>query len=206
MSAKAVVYIVEDDLSFRKSLERLIRASGYEAISFDTAEVFLKQTSIRRPSCLLLDVRLPDMNGIDLQQKLIEKGSSLPVIFMTGHGSIPMGVQTIKNGAIDFLSKPFKFEDLRRAICEAIKRDASSKKIEHEASKIKLLLDTLTPREKEVLCWVITGRPNKQIAVALGTVEKTIRVHRGRVMHKMQCSSVAELVRLAAKVNLLPAA
>jgi FixJ family two-component response regulator len=197
----AVIYIVEDDPSFRKSMERLIRVSGFEAISFESASSFLAQPHIRHPACLLLDVQLPDIDGLDLQQRLIEKGSSLPIIFMTGHGNIPMSVSAMKKGAVDFLPKPFDSKDLKDAIAKALERDIKSKKTEHEATKIQSLVDTLTPREKEVLRWVITGKLNKQIAQALGTSEKTIKAHRHCVMQKMKASSVAELVRLAQKVN-----
>jgi len=207
MSASSpVVYIVDDDLSFRKSLECLVQASGYETVVFDTARAFLQQPVVRRPSCLLLDVDLPGMNGLDLQQKLIEAGSTLPVIFLTGKGSIPMSVQTIKKGAVDFLQKPFKAVDLRRSIDESIKLDIQNQKTDREVQKIKLLVHALTPREQEVFRWVITGKPSKQIAVALGTTEKTIRVHRGRVMQKTRASSVAQLIRLAQKLNISPAA
>ena len=202
---KAVVYIVEDDLSFRKSMERLIRASGYEVVAFESANPFLSQATIRHPACLLLDVQLPDIDGLRLQQKLIEKGIHLPIVFMTGHGTIPMGVQAMKDGAVDFLPKPFETEDLLSAIEKALERDVHDVQEELEKKKINALMDTLSPREKEVLRWVITGKLNKQIAYALGTKEKTIRVHRGRIMHKTKVSSVAELVRLAEKVNISPA-
>ena len=203
--AKTVVYVVEDDLSFQKSLKRLIRASGHDVMAFDTAEDFLALPCIKRPSCLLLDVKLPDINGLDLQQRLIEKGSNLPIIFMTGHGTISMGVNTIKKGAIDFLPKPFEPKNFRQAVDEALKKDIQSVKTEKETSKARALLDALTTREKEVMRWVITGKLNKQIASALGTTEKTIRVHRGRVMHKTQCSSVAQLIGLTKKANISPA-
>jgi FixJ family two-component response regulator len=206
MSAhKGMVYIVEDDPSFRKSVERLVRASGFEAVSFETADSFLAQPCIRRPSCLLLDVQLPGIDGLALQQKLMEKGCSLPVVFMTGHGSIPMSVQAMKKGAVDFLPKPFEANDLRSAIIRALERDIQSSEKEAEASRIKTLIDTLTHREKEVLRWVITGRLNKQIASALGTTEKTIKVHRSRLMQKTGVTSVAELVRLAEKADISPA-
>jgi len=206
MSArKAVVYIVEDDPSFRKSMERLIRASGYNAVAFESANSFLTQPCIRRPACLLLDVQLPDIDGLDLQQKLIDRGSSLPIIFMTGHGNIPMSVQTMKKGAVDFLPKPFEAKELRSAILKAIELDIQNTRREIEVDKIKSLVDTLTPREKEVLRWIITGKLNKQIALVLGTTEKTIKVHRSRVMQKTSVSSVAELVRLAQKANIPPA-
>jgi FixJ family two-component response regulator len=200
-----VIYIVEDDPSFRKSMERLVQTLGFEPISFRTADSFLAQPCLRRPACLLLDVQLPGIDGLDLQQQLIDKGSSLPIIFMTGHGSIPMSVQAMKKGALDFLPKPFEPEDLRSAILKALERDIHDSKREIELRQVKSLLDTLTPREKEVLRWVIAGRLNKQIAFELGTTEKTIKVHRGRVMQKTGVTSVAELVRLAEKANISPA-
>jgi len=203
--ANAVIYIVEDDASFRKSMERLVRASGFEVAAFESADAFLKHPDIRRPACLLLDVQLPDIDGLELQQKLRERSSSLPIIFMTGHGTIPMSVQAMKKGAIDFLPKPFAAQDLHSAILKALERDVENRKQEIQVSKIQSLVATLTPREKEVLRWVITGKLNKQIAAALGTTEKTIKVHRSRIMHKTKVTSVAELVRLAEKVN-IPAA
>jgi len=205
MSApKAVVYIVEDDPSFRKSMERLICASGYEVVACESANSFLAQASIRHPGCLLLDVQLPDIDGLRLQRELIEKGIHLPIIFMTGHGTIPMSVQAMKDGAIDFLPKPFRTKGLLSAIVEALERDVHDVQEELEKKKINALIDTLTPREKEVLHWVITGKLNKQIAHALGTTEKTIKVHRGRIMEKLCVDSVAELVRLAEKVGIKP--
>jgi two-component system, LuxR family, response regulator FixJ len=206
MSAvKAVIYIVEDDASFRKSMERLVRSLEFEAISFESADSFLTEPCIRRPACLLLDVQLQGLDGLGLQQKLIERGNSLPIIFMTGHGTIPMSVQAMKKGAMDFLPKPFEAQDLRKAILTALERDTQNSEKELEVSRIKTLLDTLTPREKEVLRWVITGSLNKQIAYALGTTEKTIKVHRSRVMQKTGVTSVAELVRLAEKADISPA-
>lgn len=206
MSAPAgVIYIVEDDPSFRKSMERLIRASGFEVVAFESADSFLAQPGLRRPACLLLDVQLPGTDGLDLQQRLLEKGSSLPIIFMTGHGDIPMSVRAMKKGAMDFLPKPFAAEDLRSAIRKALERDVQNRERELQADTIRSRAATLTHRELEVLRWVITGKLNKQIAFALGTTEKTIKVHRARVLYKMKVSSVAELVRLAERVNIPPA-
>lgn len=202
---REVVYIVEDDPSFRKSLDRLIQSSGYEAVSFESANSFLTQASIWRPACLLLDVCLPDRDGFFLQQKLVEQNMSLPVIFMTGHGSIPMSVKAMKNGAIDFLPKPFEREDLFGAISEALERDTRYVKEESRKNKIDTLIHTLTPREKEVLRWIITGKLNKQIAYALKISEKTVKVHRSRVMQKTNVESLAELVRLSEKANISPA-
>lgn len=202
---KAVIYIVEDDPSFRKSMERLIKASGFEVVSFKSAKAFLAETSIRRPACLLLDVQLPDMDGLCLQDALKEKKCFLPIIFMTGHGSIPMSVQAMKKGAVDFLPKPLEAKDLRSAILKAIECDTQALGKEVQECKVKSLVNTLTPREKEVFRWVITGKLNKQIASSLGVTEKTVKVHRSRVMQKTKVSSVAELVRLAEKANIPPA-
>jgi two-component system, LuxR family, response regulator FixJ len=202
---KAVVYMVEDDPSFRKSMERLIRASGFEVLSFKCAPDFLAQSRLQRPACLLLDVQLPGMDGLRLQEKLLETECRLPVIFMTGHGNIPMSVQAMKKGAVDFLPKPFEAKDLRNAILKAVECDTHAFKKEVREGKVRSLVNTLTPREKEVMRWVITGKLNKQIAPALGVTEKTVKVHRSRVMQKTKVSSVAELVRLAEAANIPPA-
>ncbi len=202
---KGVVYIVEDDPSLRKSMERLIVMAGFEADGFESANSFLTQASIRYPGCLVLDVRLPDVDGLSLQQKLTEKGYNIPVVFVTGHGTIPMSVQAMKKGAVDFLTKPFRAEDLLGAVVKAIERNVDDMQEDAEKKRINALIDTLTPREKEVLRWVITGKLNKQIAYYLRIAEKTVKVHRSRVMEKTKVSSVAELVRLAEKVNISPA-
>lgn len=202
---EGVIYIVEDDSSFRKSVKRLIRASGFEVVALESADSFLSQRSIRRPACLLLDIQLPDMDGMTLQQKLIDEGRNLPIIFMTGHGSIPMSVKAMKKGAVDFLPKPFEGKDLRDAVLRALDRDVQNLETELQLKKAGSLIDTLTPREKEVMQWVITGKLNKQIADALGIAEKTVKVHRGRVMEKTGVNSVAELVRLCEKANIPPA-
>ncbi len=199
-----IVYIVEDDASFRKSVQRLIGSFGFETAVFDSATSFLAQTTIRSPGCLLLDVGLPDMDGLLLQEVLIERESILSVVFMTGHGDIPMSVKAMKNGAVDFLPKPLEAEDLRCAIHNALERNIHDARVKREKKEINALIETLTPREKEVLSWVIIGKLNKEIAHTLGTTEKTIKVHRSRVMHKTRASSVAELVRLAGKVNISP--
>ena len=201
----AVIYIIEDDPSFRRSMERLVRASGYTVEAFGSAHSFLADAVIRHPSCLLLDVRLPDVDGLSFHKELGAKGFTLPVIFMTGHGTIPMGVQAMKNGAIDFLPKPFEKRDLLSAIERALERDLLAMQEGAERETISTRIETLTSREKEVLRWIITGKPNKQIADALGTTEKTIKVHRSRVMQKTKVSSVAELVRLAERVSISPA-
>ena len=201
---EGTVYIVEDSDSFRKSMVRLVQALGYETVALDSASAFLELTTFEYPGCILLDVRLPDIDGLELQEVLIKRGCRLPVVFMTGHGDIPMSVAAMKKGAVDFLPKPFDPEDLRDAIIQAMVRNTSEVQEEREKEEINARIGTLTPREKEVMRWVITGMLNKQIAYELGTSEKTIKVHRSRVMHKTRVSSVAELVRLAEKVNIEP--
>jgi FixJ family two-component response regulator len=202
---KGTVYIVEDDQSFLKSMVRLLRAAGYRVATSPSAHSFLARTSIRRPACLLLDVQLPDIDGLNLQQRLIERGSSLPVIFMTGHGNIPMSVQAMKKGAVDFLPKPFEAKDLLSAVVISIERDMQGRMKEIQLHKITSLIETLTPREKEVMRRVITGKLNKQIALAMGITEKTVKVHRSRIMQKTGVTSVAELVHLADKAGIRPA-
>ena len=199
-----LVYIVDDDPSFRNSLKRLLRLSGLETAVFENANAFLAQTDIRRPACLLLDVELPGLNGIRLQEKLLEQGVQLPIVFVTGHGNIPMTVRAMKAGAIDFLTKPFSETQLLKAVDAALERDLQATKIESEKEKIQNLLDTLTPRETEILRWVISGRLNKQIAYALSISEKTVKLHRGRVMEKLKATSVAQLVRLAEQAGISP--
>ncbi|WP_163338476.1 response regulator transcription factor [Desulfopila sp. IMCC35008] len=201
---KGTIYIVEDNDSFRKSMVRLLQMYGYKTVAFEAASDFLLQTTLERPGCILLDVRLPDMDGLELQKILKQQRFELPVVFMSGHGDIPMSVEAMKEGAVDFLPKPFDPEDLRDAMIQALVRSRYEMEEEQERAEINVLIDSLTPREKEVMRWVITGMLNKQIAYELGTSEKTIKVHRSRVMQKTKVSSVPELVRLASKVNIEP--
>jgi FixJ family two-component response regulator len=203
--SEAVVYVVEDDKAFRKSVLRLLRSAGFQPRPFDTARSFLALEAVQHPSCLLLDVCLPDCNGMELLQRLAENGKSLPVIFMTGHGDIPMSVKAMKEGAVDFLPKPFKPKELFRAIHEALSRDEEELRLETEKQEAFSRIETLTPREFEIMRWVITGMLNKQIAGELNISEKTVKVHRGRMMEKTRTTSVAELVRLAALVDITPA-
>ncbi len=203
-SSKGTVYIVEDDASFSKSMVRLIQTFGYQTVAFENASAFLSLTSFQSPGCVLLDVRLPDIDGLELLKLLKQKGCRLPIIYMTGHGDIQMSVEAMKRGAVDFLPKPFDPDDLRDAIIQAMVRNTYEAQEGQEKAEVMELVDTLTPREKEVLCWVITGMLNKQIAFELGTSEKTIKVHRSRVMQKLNVSSVAQLVRLAEKVGIDP--
>lgn len=197
------VFIVDDDDSFRNSLEELLGLMGFNVAGFDSAEGFLKQGVVPRPACLLLDVYLPGLNGLTLQQKLRDSGVDVPVIFISGHGDVPMSVNAMKNGAVDFLLKPIKKSDLNRAVIAAIELDKANYQRSEERKKILSRVSALTPREQDVMREIITGKLNKQIAVVLGTAEKTIRKHRGQVMKKMKVSSVADLVRILAKINIV---
>ncbi|HBG61581.1 MAG: DNA-binding response regulator [Omnitrophica WOR_2 bacterium GWF2_38_59] len=200
-----IVFIADDDSSVRKGLERLIKSAEFKVETFASAEEFLQRKPYRSgPSCLVLDVRMPGLSGIDLQKELIQKDTSTSIIFITGHGNIPMSVEAMKNGAVDFLPKPFDEKELLSAIIRAIEKSDHIRKNDDERAKINCRVNTLTPREYECLRWVISGMLNKQIASKLGVTEKTVKVHRGRVMHKMQTASVAELVRLAQKCGITP--
>lgn len=203
-SREAVVYVVEDDASFRRSLERLLQGSGWRVKTFGRAAEFLNQTSLEHPSCLLLDVCLPDIDGMALPEHLEQRNIRLPIVFMTGHGSIPMGVAAMKRGAVDFLPKPFESTELIAALREALARDEREQNEALEKHRAQSLIHSLTPRETEVMRGIIAGRLNKQIAVAMGISEKTVKVHRGRVMQKTRAGSVADLVRLAEIAGLSP--
>ena len=197
------VFIVDDDAAVRRALSRLIKSAGYRLNSFGSAREFLASECRRQsPACLVLDVRLPDLGGLDLQSELRKANANLPIVFITGHGSIPMSVKAMKSGAVDFLSKPVKDTDLLRAVEQGLARAADEDAQREEIDSIQCRIDTLTPREKEVMTLVVQGRLNKQIAFELGTAEKTIKVHRARVMDKMNVDSLAELVRLAARVGI----
>ena len=196
------VFVVDDEPSVRKSLGRLLRAAGYRVEAFASAREFLQHDLGVEVGCLVLDVQMPDLNGLELQQALAEKDRSLPIVFITGHGDIPMSVRAMKAGATDFLSKPVDEKDLLGAITRALEQSQQQSRQLVASTEIKHLLATLTPREHEVLLQVITGKPNKQIAVVLDASEKTIKVHRSRVMHKLQVQSVADLVRLCEKVGI----
>lgn len=199
------VFVVDDDPSVRKSLARLLRSAGYHAESFATAVEFLEHRRVHdAPGCLVLDVQMPGLNGLELQQELLDSPNPIPIVFITGHGDIPMSVTAMKAGAVDFLAKPFQDEDLLRAIREASARSQQKWAEYAEREVIQERYETLTPREREVMALVVCGLPNKQIGSRLGIGEKTIKVHRGRVMSKMQVRSVAELVQAALKIEIKP--
>ena len=197
-----IVFVVDDDKAVRKSLERLIKSVGLTVQAFSSAREFLESDPSAGPSCLVLDVRMPGLSGIDLQKELGKMGYTMPIIFITGYGDIPMSVRTMKRGAIDFLTKPINDQDLLDAIHRAIEKDKQTRREQDEIGTIQQRVDSLTPREREVFSLVVTGMLNKQIAYDLGMSEKTVKVHRSRVMDKMQADSLAELVRLAYKVGI----
>ena len=196
-----IVFVVDDDLDVLKSLERVLRSAGLEVTTFSSPNQFLEQHHPRVAGCLVLDVAMPGLNGLELQGELTAKGSAIPIIFLTGRGDIPMSVKAMKGGAVDFLTKPIDDKDLLKAVHAALEKDRIERLSRAELDEIRERLATLTPREREVLTHVVSGQLNKQIANDLGTVEKTIKVHRARVMEKMQVNSVAELVRLTERLK-----
>ena len=198
----ATVFVVDDDPAVLKSLARLLRSARLEAATFNSPKEFLEKHDPRAPGCLVLDVAMPGLNGLELQEALAAKASAIPIIFLTGHGDIPMSVQAMKRGAVDFLTKPVNDDDLLKAVGIAIEKDRSQRQARAEVAAIQQRLDTLTPREREVMEHVIAGHLNKQIAADLGTGEHTIKVHRARVMEKMGVVSLADLVRAAERLGL----
>jgi len=201
---KPVVFIVDDDSSVRRSLERLIQSVGLTAKSFASAEQFIQSGHREETGCLVLDVRMPEISGLDLQEKLSGAGILLPIIFISGHATVPMSVRAMKAGAMDFLQKPFGEQDLLDAVYRAIDRCRQVNAEREELKKIQARLLSLTPREYEVFACVITGMPNKNIADRLATAEKTIKVHRASIMKKMGAQSLADLVRVAEKAGIHP--
>jgi FixJ family two-component response regulator len=199
-----IVFVVDDDTSVRKGLKRLIKSVGLGVETFASAREFMDYEHPDRPGCLVLDVRMPGLSGLDLQEELAAAGHHMPIVFITGHGSITMSVRAMKAGAVNFLEKPFEDQDLLDVIREAIEKDVQARQERRELANIRQRIDTLTPREYEVLRLVITGMLNKQIAAALGASEKTIKVHRSHVMRKMGIVSAAELARLAEKAGITP--
>jgi FixJ family two-component response regulator len=195
------VYIVDDDAQVRRALERLIRAMGYRVSAFGSAAEFLAAHDPECTGCIILDVAMPDCDGLDLQRQLKESGRDRPIIFLTGHGSIPLSVQAMRAGAVTFLTKPITERDLAAVVGEAIALDRASRQTRATQSIVLQRLRSLTRRERQVLQFVVEGRLNKQIAAELGTVEQTVKVHRARVMKKMGARSVAELVRYATSVE-----
>lgn len=205
MTFRPKVFVVDDEPDLRRALERLLQAEGFEVRSFGSAADFLGQLADDDAGCIVLDVAMPGVDGLELQRRLAQGGAQLPIVFLTGHGDIPMSVQAIKAGAVDFLTKPVKRADLLRAVQAALGRAEAGRAIAEATAMLRARLAQLTPREREVLEHVISGRLNKVTAARLGTTEQTIKVHRGRVMEKLGVGSVVELVRVAQQLDVSPA-
>ena len=199
-----LVFLIDDDASVRRGVSRLLRSAGYRNEAFGSASDFLAREQHRGPACVIVDVRMPGLNGMDLQSVLIQRRREEQLVFITGHGNISMCAQAMKAGAVDFLPKPFRANELLECVGRALARAAEQRRRGAEKFEARRLLDLLTPREFEVMQFVVTGKLNKQIAGELGTAEKTIKVHRGRVMKKLGIASVAELVRLVETAQIAP--
>ncbi len=201
-SPSHTIFVVDDYAPVRRAVSRLLHAAGFAVVAFASPQEFLAEYDPRTPGCLVLDLDMPAVNGLELQRILATKGSALPIIFLSGHGDVPKSVQAMKYGASDFLTKPVNDKDLLAAIRVAIEKDRALRRRQTELSEIRTRLATLTPREREVLEYVVAGKLNKQIAGNLGTVEQTIKVHRAHVMQKMRVQSLAELVRLTERCRI----
>jgi len=203
MTEAPVVFVVDDDPSVRSSLKFLLSTVGLQAETFDSADSFLRKKPSDVPSCLVLDVRLPGLSGLDFQRELAARNIRIPIVFLTGHGDIPMSVRAMKAGAVEFLTKPFRDQDLLDAVRIALERDRARREQEKQITELQQRFNSLTFREREVISLVVAGKLNKQIADQLGTAENTIKVHRSRAMEKMHAESLAELVRMMEKIKTL---
>ena len=191
------VFIVDDDPGVRRAIQALLSSVALRSETFATPQEFLDRERADRPGCLVLDVRLPGMSGLDFQRELAQAGVTLPIIFITGHGDVPLTVRAMKSGAVEFLTKPFRPQELLDAVQQALERDRALRAKRRDAAEVRHRYETLTAREREVMGLVVSGLPNKQIAAKLGTVEHTVKIHRSRVMGKMQAASLAALIRMA---------
>ena len=204
MDTEALVFVVDDDASLRASLQDLLESVGLRVAACASAQEFLRCPHPEGPSCLVLDVRLPGLSGLELQQRLAAGDLAIPIIFITGHGDIPMSVQAMKAGAMDFLSKPFRDQDLLDAVHQALARDRQARAQQVERAALRRRFEALTPRQRDVMAWMVAGLLTKQIAGELGTSEATVKTHRKQVMTKMRAESLADLIRFADQLGLLP--
>lgn len=200
---RTVLHVIDDDASWRKSVQRLLSAVGYEVALYESAEIFLATASLDAPGCILLDLRMPGLTGLQLQQRLADAGHAPPIVFLSGHGDIPISVQAMRSGAEDFLTKPVETDVLIRAVARAVARDREDRARNQQLDALRARVDALTPAERKVLTLVVQGRLNKQVAAELGTTERTVKWHRHNIMQKLELDSLAQLVSLAERLGMV---